>query len=276
MADTIIAEDAGFTPEPVPDTIADIELNGLNPTDESTDSEPVEDAQDDPSDDQPEAAEEPDTTTEDTAEKEPEQPEQKPAEDDVEARHKFNSEQAALRVKARAEREGYFNAQRAQIREAEAETPADDLARKLEILEAKQWIDTVERNQSNIVTENSRAQQEIPLFNPNSPEFNPIVYQAAIDRFNQAYVVTDEESGQVVGAYDRNGNQVSLLNYLQQEASYMSQVVQKTTEQSQQTAQKAEAKMRAKAVNPSNPGKVTSSGDELQDLLDKIGDVPLV
>lgn len=293
MADAIVTDnDSKFEPEPVPDNIADTELNGLQPAEESTDSEPVEPVQEETSDDQPtntpekvDDVEEPDTNSEEPADKEPEQPEEKPAED-AEARRKFNSEQAALRVQQRQERQNYLNQERAKIREAEAEFEQasrtgelDDiqqLRRENEIIKAQQWVDTVERNQANIVNENMRAQQEIPLFNPAAPEYNPAIYQAAIDRFNQAYVVTDEDSGQVQGAYDRNGNQVSLLNYLQQEAAYMSQVVQTTQVQSQASAQKAEAKMRAKAVNPSNPGKVTSSGDELADLLDKIGDVPLV
>jgi hypothetical protein len=286
MADTIVTEDTGFTPEPVPDNIADTELNGLAPADESTDSEQVEDSQDETTDDQSEEAtatetEEPDTNSEETtvkAEEAPEQTETK-ASDDAEARHKFNSEQAALRVQQRQERQNFFNQQRAQIREVEQETPADDVAQKLAILEAKQWVDTVERNQGTLLNENLRAQQEIPLFNPGSPEWNQggaAIYQAAVNRFNDAYVVTDPDSNQVVGAYDRQGNQVSLLNYLQQEAANMGSILNTTQQQVRVDTTKAEAKMRAKAVNPANTGKTTSSGDELADLLDKIGDVSLI
>lgn len=282
MADAIVTEDQGFVPEPVPDNIADTALNGLAPDEPSTDEQQVEPEQVDTEQDQPEADkpaedEEPDTNSEEPADKEPEQPEEKPA-DDPEARHKFNTEQAALRVQQRQERQNYFNQERAKIRDVEQETPADDTAQKLAILEAKQWVDTVERNQTNLMNDNVRAQSEIPLFNPGSPEWKQggeAIYKAALTRFDEAYTVTDEESGQVVGAYDRNGNQVSLLNYLQQEAAQMSAIIGQTQQQARVDTGKAEAKMRAKAVNPSNPGKVTSSGDELDDLLDKVGDFDL-
>lgn len=283
--ETTVVPEPGFTPEPVPDNIADTELNGLKPAEASTDETQAEATQDETQQDQPQAedaeaeddkAEETDTkpeaedaqTTEDNENGEPETPEQLDAKE--QARQAFEQRQAQ-----KAQRD-FINEQRAQIRQAEMEANPEDQARRLEILEAKQYVDTVERNRSGLINENAQAQATIDLFNPNNPTYNPALYTRAIQRFNDNYVITDPDTGEVLGAQDRQGNNVSLYQYLQQEAAEMSEILGNTQATSQRTAQQAEARMRAKAVNPSNPGKVSSSGDELADLLDRIGDVPLV
>lgn len=286
MADdtTVVPNEPAFTPEPVPDNIADTELNGLNPADEATASEQVEATQEETQQDQPgdaeskddeaEQAEEADTNSEDESDK-PEQTEENPDEDPETARRRHNDEMAQQRIAQKQARD-YINAQRAQIREAEMAADPTDQARRLEILEAKQYVDTVERNRAGLINENAQAQATIDLFNPQSENYNPKLYARAIQNFNDNYVITDPDSGEVLGAQDRFGNNVSLYQYLSQEAADMRDILGNTQATTQARAQQAEAKMRARAVNPSNPGKVTSSGDELQDLLDKVGDIPLV
>jgi hypothetical protein len=278
-------EPAAFEPEPVPENIADTELNGLKPAESSTDDTQAEDTQEETQQDQPddaeskddaaaEAEDNPDTPSEDESDK-PEQTVENPDEDPEAARKRHNDEMAQQRIAQKQQRD-FINAQRAQIREAEMSADPEDQARRLEILEAKQYVDTVERNRAGLINENAQAQATIDLFNPQSENYNQRLYARALQNFNDNYVITDPETGEVLGAQDRFGNNVSLYQYLSQEAADMRDILGNTQATTQVKAQQAEAKMRARAVNPSNPGKITSSGDELQDLLDKVGDMPLV
>jgi len=144
----------------------------------------------------------------------------------------------------------------------------------MKVLEAKQYIDTVERNRQGIASDVSRAQSDIPFFKSGT-EQSQLLFNQSLENFANAYGVIDPQSGEWIAAQDRNGNDVQLLPYLQQQAAIYEQVLADTTATAGRQAQQSEAKMRAKAVNPSNLGKVTSSGDDLQDLLDKVGDIQL-
>jgi hypothetical protein len=169
----------------------------------------------------------------------------------------------------RAERD-YIREQRAQIRDYEQNSDQTDVEERMRILEAKQYVDTVERNRSAVVNEVAIAQNSIPFFKSGTEQAQ-LLFQQSLENFANAYGVTDPQTGEWIAAQDRNGNDVSLLPYLQQQAAIYEQAVATAGRQAQQS----EARMRAKAVNPSNAGKVTSSGDELNDLLDKIGDIQL-
>lgn len=265
MADepTTIMEDGKFIPEPIPDTLADVEINGLEPTqpDETAAAEEVnEEPTPEPTDEVEEPAdtdaEEPETTEEAVAPPTEEQP----------ASELTGAER---RLAEKAQRD-YITEERAKIREYEQNTDTSDVEERMKVLEARQYIDTVERNRQSVASDVSRAQNDIPFFKSGT-EQSQVLFQQALENFANAYGVTDPDTGEWIGAQDRNGNDVQLLPYLQQQAAVYEQAVATAGRQAQQS----EAKMRAKAVNPSNPGKVTSTGDELADLLDKIGDVQL-
>lgn len=262
----VVPNDPGFVPEPVPDNIADTEINGLEPapTDEQA---PVEEVNDDTTDDQPEVdtpAEEP--VDEPEQPKEPDTPAEEPQQPDAQelARQRFEQSRQAR------EQRDYIKEERAKIRDYEQTADTSDVEERMRILESKQYIDTVERNRQNVASDVTRAQSEIAFFKANTPE-SQLLFNQSLENFANAYGVTDPESGEWIAAQDRNGNDVQLLPYLQQQAAIYEQALAT----SQRQVQKSETKMRAKAVNPSNTGKATSSGDELQDLLDRIGDSPL-
>lgn len=276
--DTTVVLEPGFEPEPIPDSIADTELFGIEPADESTD-EPAEDTEQEATEqEQPEPqAEEPGTPTEDTNTQPPEQgqPEQEQEVDQKEiARQMYEQRQA------HKQQQDFVTEQRQQIRQYQAELDQktqmgqlDDLElikEQQRVIQANQYMDTVERNRMSVVADANRALNEIPFFKSATPQAQA-AFQQAVETFNDAYAVTDPDTNEFVGAVDRNGNPVSLYNYMQQQASIYEQIAAVNQRQGQQ----AEAKMRAKAVNPSNLGKVTSTSDDLDDLLDKIGDVDL-
>lgn len=267
--DSTVVTSPGFTPEPIPDSIADTELNGFNPAEESTDSEQVEVNQDETEQAQPaDEAAESGEPTEEVAEA-TEEPVAPPTEQPKQPEEMTGVERR-LAEKARRD---YIAEQRQQIREAEQVSDPEDQARRLEILEAKQYIDTVERNRQSVAQEVAQA-QELPFFKSGTPQAQ-LLFQQSLENFANAYGVVDPESGEWIAAQDRNGNDVHLYPYLQQQAAIYERALADAKAEATVTAQKSEAKMRAKAVNPSNPGKVTSSGDELDDLLDRIGNVSL-
>lgn len=265
MADepTTIMEDGKFIPEPVPDSIADTDINGLNPVQEDA-PVPVEEVDDDTTEDQPETVDEP----EEPSAEEPETTEE-PVAPTTEEQPALELTGAERRLAEKAQRD-YVTEERAKIREYEQNTDTSDVEERMKVLEARQYIDTVERNRQSVASDVSRAQNDIPFFKTGT-EQSQLLFNQSLENFANAYGVTDPDSGEWIGAQDRNGNDVQLLPYLQQQAAIYEQAVATAGRQAQQS----EAKMRAKAVNPSNPGKVTSTGDELADLLDKIGDVQL-
>ena len=250
-------DEGKYIPEPIPDTLADVEINGLEPT-QPDETEAVEEVNEEQTEELPETAEEeePESTEEPVA---PTTEEQTPTE-----------LTGAERRLAEKDQRDYVRDQRQQIREAEQGADPEDTARRLEILEAKQYVDTVERNRQSVASDVSRAQNDIPFFKSGT-EQSQLLFNQSLENFANAYGVTDPDTGEWLGSQDRNGNDVQLLPYLQQQAAIYEQAVATAGRQAQQS----EAKMRAKAVNPSNPGKVTSSGDELEDLLGKIGDIQL-
>lgn len=281
MADANAADTTVTDEVPLPDSLADTELNGLNPADDSTESEQVEPGQEETPPEQPEEPANPEDppanpeTPEEKPETNPEQTEQKPEVDPEAEQRQRNAEMAARRVAAK-QAQNYVNNQRQAIRQYEAENDMSTVEEQVKVMQAQQYVDTVERNRSGLVNDNVQAQATIPLFNPNAPEFNQALYTRALQRFNDTYVVTDPETNEVLGAQDRNGNNVSLFQYLQQEAADYGDLIGTTQGTAQRQAQQAEAKMRAKAVNPQGAGKSSSSGDTIDELFDKVKDIPLV
>jgi len=283
--DTNVVDNADLGDEiPLPDNLADTELNGLTPADDATASEQVEAGQEETEQAQPENPEKPaegeeaeQTSEEETEENKPEHTENKAELTPEEQQRQHNAQMAARRIAAR-QRNDFVNNLRQQTRAYEEQTNMEDVAEQVKVLQAQQYIDTVDRNRSSIINENAQAQATIPLFNPNDAEhFNPTLYQRAINRFNDTYIITDPETNEVLGAQDRNGNNVSLFQYLQQEAADYQDLIGSSQGVAQVQAHKAEAKMRAKAVNPQGGGKQASrTGDDSEEaLLARIGDVPI-
>ena len=260
-------DEGKFIPEAIPDNIADTEINGLEPvpTDEVA---PVEEVNDDTSEDEPTPVE----TPEEPAEEEPEATEEAVAPPTKEPTP-TELTGAERRLAEKAQRD-YIAEERQKIREDEQNTDTSDVEERMKVLEAKQYVDTVERNRQTIANDVARAQNDIPFFKSGT-EQSQLLFNQSLENFANAYGVIDPQSGEWIAAQDRNGNDVQLLPYLQQQAAIYDQAIQNATATATRDASKSEARMRAKAVNPSNPGKVTSTGDELQDLLDKIGDVQI-
>lgn len=271
MADdqTVTPSEPAYEPEPIPENIADTEINGLEPV-QPDETAPAEDVTDETTDEPPVAPQEDteevevDETPEDTKPviQETEAPDAKEL-----ARNKYEERQ-----QAKAQRD-YVAEERSRIREYEQTTDTSDVEERLKIMEARQYVDTVERNRQSITRDVAQA-RELPFFKTGSQQ-SELLFNQAIETFANAYGVTDTDSGEWIAAQDRNGNDVQLLPYLQQQAAIYEQALANVEATATVNAQRSEAKMRAKAINPSNSGKATSSGDDLADLLDKIGNAPL-
>lgn len=284
--DTTVTDntDSGFEPEPVPDNIADTALDGLQPADESTDSEQVEDEPDETEQDQPDDAEEPAEEADDSGE--PEEPETEQADESTEEPEAQQPEPTELahqrfeRSKQARTQLDYVQAERQKVRQYESDLAnkinsgqLDDLEQIKEnqrVIQANQYLDSVERTQMSILNEGQQALSEIPFFKSDTP-VSKAAFNSALQSFRDAYGVYDDETGALISVEDRKGNPVSLYSFLENEAARIEDAVANTRRETR----KAETKMRARVTTPSNPGKVSSSGDELTDLLDKIGDVPL-
>ena len=261
-------DEGKFIPEPIPDNIADTEINGLEPV-PADEVAPVEEVNDDTSEDEPAPVE----TPEEPAEAEEPEPTEEPVAPTTEEQQQTELTGAERRLAEKAQRD-YIAEERQKIREYEQTNDLSDVEERMKVLEAKQYVDTVERNRQTIANDVTRAQNDIPFFKSGT-EQSQLLFNQSLENFANAYGVIDPQSGEWIAAQDRNGNDVPLLPYLQQQAAIYDQAIQNATATATRDASKSEARMRAKAVNPSNPGKVTSTGDELQDLLDKIGDVQI-
>lgn len=289
MADTqSTVTDEGYTPEPIPDNIADTALDGFNPADESTDSEQVEDQPDETEQDQTteDPADEADEETDDSGT--PDEQQEAETEDDGQQQEQPTDQQEAAREaykqrEQKRQQRDYVQEQRRNIRDYELElqqkirnnelSELEQLREEQKVLNAKLYTDSVERNRSSVIAEGQRALTDIPLFKENTPQSQE-VFNQSLQAFRQAYGVYDEQTGELVATEDRYGNPVSLYDYLQQQAA----IVESARVDAQRVAQRNEIKMRSKAVNPSNPGKVTApkgSDDWEADFLDKFGDTPL-
>lgn len=287
MADDniVTTKDEGFEPEPIPDNIADTELNGLDPAESSTDDEQVETEQDETQQDQQteDASDEDEEADDDSGN--PDEQEAANDKDDGQKQEQPNEQQEAAaqafkqRQAARQQRD-YVQEQRKAIRDYEADyqqklrnnelSELEEARESNRIINAKLYLQDVERARSAVINEGQKALSDIDYFKQDTPQ-SQAVFSQSLQAFRQAYGVYDEQSGELIATEDRYGNPVSLYSYLEQQAA----MIEQARQDEQRQVRRSETKMRAKAVNPSNPGKVTSSGDELSDLLDKIGDMPL-
>lgn len=270
----------GFVPEPVPDSIADTELNGLEPKQPDGEADSNDTAQDETTEAaatdteaESESSEEEATDNKD----EQAQSSEEGTETEEQARKRHNDEMARQRIEQRKKQDDFLQAERTRIREYEdskKQSDEFDADARLKVLEADRALEKIENNVRNLQFENAAAQRDIALFNPNDASYNEKLYNAAIDRFNSAYGVYDDDKN-FLGAYDRTGNPVSLGQFLQQEAAVLQEAIGTVQNSTQRQVQQNEAKMRAKVVTPASKGKVASSGDELDDLFERIKDVPL-
>ena len=256
-----MADDAAQVQDTEDFDIEDRPLVGENTTEtESTqDQQEPADEQETSKDEGTEETQE--QSTEDESGEKDEQPDQK-----EQARQAYAQRQAAKQEKS------YIQNLRDKAREYEQSVDPNDAAARVTALENQFYIREIEANRNNLVDGDSRAKANIPLFNPTSNDFNEVAYNAAMQKFASTYLVTDEETGEVLGAYDpRTNTPVDLYQYLKTEADVYEQVGQAYSRKGQQAAMQ----MQQRAVTPPASAPRGNS-DSLEDLESRIGDIPLV
>lgn len=216
-------------------------------TEESTNEETSEESQEteDVGETEESEVEEAGSEQEDTIEESPE-----------EAQKRHNAEMAQRRI---AERE----AQRlAKLQEdqmgyiKEAETDADRLVREIEV---QRYTDRVKANENTILTEFERVKADpaLQIFNPESKQFRPDLYQELTDVFDKAYT-----------SYDQYGNILEVKGSLYQTAQKWGKLWNKEAKVNQAKGQKVAQKQATKSeVTGASAPKPPKNTDPLMDLL---------
>lgn len=124
----------------------------------------------------------------------------------------------------------------------------------------------VQQNQQTLASEASQAIKDFPIFDSASPEYRADLTAAIDQQLGQALI--KDETGMIVGSslspYQLYKTVADAVNTAKEEAKVAGKL----------EGQKAAEKMAARADTPSSAPQ-TSSGDELEDLFDKIKDIPL-
>lgn len=224
-------------------------------TEESTEEETSEESQETEDVGETEESEVEEAESE-SEEPEEESQEETPEESEEEAQRRHNAEMAQRRI---AEREAQRLAklqddQMAYIKEAE--TDADRLVREIEV---QRYADKVKANENTILTEFERVKADpaLQIFNPESKEFRPDLYQELTEVFDKAYT-----------GYDQYGNILEVKGSLYQTAQKWGKLWSKEAKVNQAKGQKVARRQSTKSeVTGASAPKPPKQTDPLMDIL---------
>lgn len=131
----------------------------------------------------------------------------------------------------------------------------DNQEARLRRMEADQYLADVERSRAQLVTDGDRIIQEIPLFNPQSDDFDKAVYDRALQRYSRDQLITENVDGvaQIVG-YKQ-----PLLDYMKEEADAYYAGVESAKKRN---AKSAEADKTSKEVDKTSQKKKQAKMDD--------------
>lgn len=251
MTDEVMQDDMFYDDEDTQDT-EDVkveetteEVAEVEQAEESTDEETPEESQETDEDGEPEESEVEEAESDDSLEESPD-----------DAQRRLNAEMAQRRI---AEREAQRLAklqddQREYI--TEAETDADRLVREIEV---ERYSNTIKANEGQILTEFERVKADptLAIFNPESKDFRPDLYQELTDVFDKAYV-----------GYDQYGNITQVKGSLYQTAKKWGQLWSKEAKVNQAKGQKVASRQATKSeVTGASAPKPPKNKDPLMDML---------
>lgn len=246
MADDISTND---TPDEAITPAEDPILASLEDTEDTTEVE----ADEKPSEEAEVVDETPDETESEAEGKpEPEQEEEDgelPPDPKEEARKRYEERQRAI-----AERESRVREQT----EDYVSQGEDEYDQRLRAMEVQQYSNLIANNEQKLITEFERvkANPELSIFNPDSPEFSERVYNKALQDYNAGYV-----------SYDTNGNMVEVKSSLYDHLTETAELLRGATQQGQFQQVKATKTMRNRADSkPAAPPKETQK-DPILDVL---------
>lgn len=184
-----------------------------------------------------------------------------------EARKQHNIEMARKRI---AEKEALQATAQAYVDEATSavdEFAEDDVRRELAEIKAKEaqrdandFIRGVELNQSVMANDHARAAAEIPMFNPNSPEYNATAYDRALTHI-APYLITENVQGADGQVHNIIvGTKVPVYDLLRSEADSLTSLLESERSTAAIKGQQAEQKMRSSA----EPGSGGTTAKETQ------------
>jgi len=174
--------------------------------------------------------------TEETEEKLEGKPEAK-AEDDSTAK----KEQSRLGYQLRHIRanDPYIAKVRTNLQDnyVQAEGLTDD-QRSIRRIESDQYVRDLETSRAKLVSDNNTVAAEIPMFNPNSPEFNKELYERSLARYSRDNLELDPQ-GEITGF------KTPLVDYMREEADGYLALVDKSKPEPKKPAPNSNAKMDA-------------------------------
>lgn len=259
------------TDQPVDDTpdVSLIDTDWKAPLNEEPSETPVEDAEHEGTDTQEETTEKP-TEEESEGEQEPAK-EQTPETDEQAAQRRYNDQMARQRV---IDRQRTRQEVAKQLDQTYGPKTEDDLieegldpvqaqleALRQEMQYKEQRTQIAELN-AGLQAEAVNVTNDFPVFNPNSPDYDPEFAGIVEQQYKQAARLQLDDNGIVVNA------DVPLYDYYQQ----MATIYNRGTERGQKQGQQEYQQMMSRTENPGGSSS-TSKGDSLQDLEDRIGDM---
>lgn len=232
---------------PKPDEEVETEEETEEESEETSDSQETEEhsQEEEESEDEEESEEDSEESDEDSEEDEGESEDEKSEEEKEKARQMYQKRQEEKAQKKESEVE--TREQQVQNREErlnkyiqEAQTEAD---KRMRTIEAQNYLNRVEQTESKLKLENERTQQNIPLFNPNSDEYDPEITQSLLDEYEQTHVVKDDNG-------DFIGTREGLYDFMKRK----SDMLEKYAQTAAQKGQQKEKRMQSKADEPPASG----------------------
>ena len=210
--------------------------------------------------DQSDTAEESEDTDKESEDSSEEEADQQDDQEESEVDPKEEARQRYLERQARRDTpDPYVQAIQQQAQEQLAKIE-DNTQRQLAELQVKDALREIHDVRTSLVTDNEFARRDFEVFNPKSDSYNEAAYDHFLSEYEAAYVVKDQQSGEVIGTRGP-----SLYQYLQSKAELISNLTQAGARKGQQN----EAKMRARVETPSVAAPKQPKADAFLDAFDK-------
>lgn len=199
--------------------VADPILDALSDETTATDDSNIEETETKPQDTEDTDTESTEDDSTDESESEAESEAEQPTKDQEEAQPIDPKEEARRRYE---ERQAFREEQRAKVANETKDyidNADSETEQRLRNIEVRDYQALIENTQDKLVNEFERvkANPDLQVFNPESPEFNQAIYNKAIRDFNAGYVTYDSNQNMV-------GVKSSLFNHLTETAELLKEV----------------------------------------------------
>lgn len=135
-----------------------------------------------------------------------------------------------------------------------------DEQRSIRRLESDQYVKDLETSRARLVSDNNTVNQEIPIFNPNSEEFNKTLYERSLARYSRDNLELDPQ-GEITGF------KTPLLDFMREEADSYLVLVDKKKPEDKKPAPDSNAKMDAASEDAGGASASVPTQDEKDPIM---------